>query len=83
MLVNSFLGNDYRTYMQRVGVLASKKPAFTGWEPLTVLDTDKPPRPRRREAEPPAKGGERDPLDSVSDTSARNVVKLACARASR
>ena len=81
VLVNSFLGNDYRTYMQRVGVLASKKPAFTGWEPLTVLNTDNTAEAQNAGMQNLLqKGVNAILLDSVSDTSARNVIKLACAQ---
>ena len=41
VLVNSFLGNDYRVFMQQSGVKASKHEPFASeWEELQILNTD-------------------------------------------
>lgn len=80
VLVNSFLGNDYRVFMQQLGVKASKHEPFASeWEELQILNTDNTAEAQNAGIENLlAQGVDAILLDSVSDASASDVVKKAC-----
>lgn len=80
VLVNSFLGNDYRVFMQQTAVKASKKEPFASeWEELQVVNTENTPEAQNAALENIlAQGVDAILLDSVSDTSANDVVQKAC-----
>lgn len=80
VLVNSFLGNDYRVFMQQTAVKASKKEPFASeWEELQVVNTDNTPEAQNAALENIlAQGVDAILLNSVSDTSANDVIKRAC-----
>jgi ribose transport system substrate-binding protein len=80
VLVNSFLGNDYRVFMQQLGVKASHHPPFSDeWQELEILNTENTAEAQNAGMENLlAQGVDAILLDSVSDTSASDVVKKAC-----
>jgi len=79
-LVNSFLGNDYRIFMQEMAVKASNHEPFKSeWEPVRIVNSENTAEAQNAVLENLiAEGVDAILLDAVSDTSASDVVKKAC-----
>ena len=79
VLVNSFIGNDWRVQMQNSAEIASKKePYASEWE-FSILNTDNTAEAQNAALENLlAQGVDAILLDSQSDTNAAEIVKRAC-----
>ena len=79
VLVNSYLGNDYRIQMQKSADSASKHEPFASeWE-FSILNTENTPEAQNAGLENLlAQGVDAILLNAVSDTSASEVVQKAC-----
>jgi ABC-type sugar transport system substrate-binding protein len=80
VLANSFLGNDYRVFMQQTAVKASQKEPFASeWEELQIINTENTAEAQNAALENVlAQGVDAILLNSVSDNSATDVIKKAC-----
>jgi ribose transport system substrate-binding protein len=79
VLVNSFLGNDYRIQMQRSAEAASKHEPYANIIDFEILNTENTPEAQRAGLENLiAEGVDAILLDAVDNTSVNDLVEKAC-----
>lgn len=79
VLVNSFLGNDYRIQMQRAATAAANKEPYASQFDFEVLNTENTPEAQRAGLQNLlAEGVDVILLDAVDNTSVNDVVEQAC-----
>ena len=79
VLVNSFLGNDYRIQMQRAAEAASKYEPYTDIIDFEILNTENTPEAQRAGVENLlAEGVDAILLNAVDNTSMNDLVEKAC-----
>ena len=79
VLVNSFLGNDYRIQMQRAAEAAAKYEPYTDIIDFEILNTENTPEAQRAGVENLlAEGVDAILLNAVDNTSMNDLVEKAC-----
>jgi ABC-type sugar transport system substrate-binding protein len=79
VLVNSFLGNDYRIQMQRSAEAASKYEPYASVIDFSILNTENTPEAQRAGLENLlAEGVDAIVLNAVDNTSVNDLVEKAC-----
>ncbi len=79
VLVNSFLGNDYRIQMQRSAEAASKHEPYSKVVDFSILNTENTPEAQRAGVENLlAEGVDAILLNAVDNTSMNDIVEKAC-----
>jgi len=81
VLVNSFLGNDYRIQMQRSAEAASKYEPYASVVDFSILNTENTPEAQRAGLENLlAEGVDAILLNAVDNTSVNDLVEKACSK---